>query len=219
MTGKPPDDAVDYASTAAVSGLAREVDALRRVVEPVALRVEELAGLVAAWGEATAGAAAPEPAAVPSWLDLPYDVGTAQALLDELTSWMARVYLRYPDAAQSLPDCWLWHPAVIEELLWLMHAWAAAYAGDTASVQLVGDWHDRYRPGVTRRINSAAGRCSLENHQDPDPLTDAPTVPVTNAVELIANWWADNSRAQPAPEPGPDHLAAATGRHRPGGRR
>jgi hypothetical protein len=130
------------------------------------------------------------------------------------------VYLRYPDAAQGLPDCWLWHPDVVEELLWLMHAWLAAYRDDKATVSLAGDWHDRYRPGVVRRITTTTGRCSLENHQprDGQPPPGAPVVPVAGAAEQIATWWA-TTRTDPPPEPDEWHLATANTRRRPGTRR
>jgi hypothetical protein len=211
-----------YASAGAVAGLAREIDALRRDLgELLTLpaRLDELAGLVTQLAEATPAA----PAGVvggPSWLDLPTDLDTALAVLAELIKWLEVVYLRYPDAAAGLPDCWLWHPDIVEELLCLMHAWLAAYRDDTAPVSLAGDWHDRYRPGVVRRITTTAGRCSLENHQprDSHPLPGGPVVPVAGAAEQIATWWATH-RSDPAPEPDQWHLAAANTRRRPGTRR
>ena len=85
------------------------------------------------------------------------------------------VYLRYPDGADHLPECWAWHPDVVEELLWLMHAWAAAYQGPQAWVALVGDWHDRQRPGVVRRIKTTAG--IVLDREPPDPhRLDPPSV-------------------------------------------
>jgi hypothetical protein len=143
----------------------------------------------------------------------------ARHILDELIGWLAAVYLRYADAATGLPECWLWHPDVVEELLWLMHAWLAAYQGPTASVTLVGDWHDRYRPGVVRRIRTSAGTCSLENHTTRD---DRPrhlggtAVPLDDAVERIAAWWGAHRDAA-APEPTADEFTAAVRLRRPGG--
>jgi hypothetical protein len=114
----------------------------------------------------------------------------------------------------------LWHPDVIEELLCLMQAWLAAYRDDKAAVTLAGDWHDRYRPGVVRRITTTAGRCSLENHQprEGQSLPGGPVVPVAGAAEQIATWWA-TARTNPAPEPDKWHLATANARRRPGARR
>jgi hypothetical protein len=186
----------------------------------VPARLDELAELVAQLAEATATAAAASAVGAPSWLDLPTEVDTAQAVLAELIRWLEVVYLRYPDAAQGLPDCWLWHPDVVEELLWLMHAWLAAYRDDKAPVSLAGDWHDRYRPGVVRRITTTTGRCSLENHQprDGQPLPGGPAVPGAEAAEQIATWWA-TTRTDPPPEPDEWHLATANSRRRPGTRR
>jgi len=56
------------------------------------------------------------------WLDFAGGTAEALALLAQLTAWLAEVYLRYTDAA--LPECWLWHPDVVEELQWLSGAWA-----------------------------------------------------------------------------------------------
>jgi hypothetical protein len=221
--GSPNGRAYVYADAEAVAGLAREIEALRQSIDKLRglpSRVDELAQLVAQLAEATAASTAAAAGGVASWLDLPTEVDAAYAVLGELLAWMQVVYLRYPDAAAGLPDCWLWHPDVVEELLWLMHAWLAAYRDDNAPVSLAGDWHDRYRPGVARRITSTAGRCSLENHQprDGQPLPGGPVVPVAGAAEQIATWWA-TTRTGPAPEPDEWHLATANARRRPGTRR
>ncbi len=211
-----------YASAAAVAGLAAEVETLRRTVDPLRPlpgRVDELARLLARVADELADhTARAGPVAVPSWLMLPTDPDLARTVLAELTGWLGAVYLRYPDAARDLPECWLWHPDVIEELLWLMHAWAAAYQGPTASVALVGDWHDRYRPGVVRRIKTVAGTCSLDNHPTRTTTTTGTAPLGEQATELIADWWA-TSRDQPPPEPTAAQHAAAAEHRRPGGRR
>jgi hypothetical protein len=215
-----------YADARSVAGLARDIEALRQSIDKLQIdklpglpaRLDELAGLVAQLADAVNATTA---GGVASWLDLPPEVDTAYPVLGELLSWMQVVYLRYPDAAAGLPDCWLWHPDVVEELLWLMQAWLAAYRDDKAAVSLAGDWHDRYRPGVVRRITTSAGRCSLENHQprEGQPLPGGgPVAPVAGAAEQIATWWA-SSRTDPPPEPDEWHLATANARRRPGTRR
>jgi len=135
---------------------------------------------------------------------LPAEEFTARRLLGELTAWLHAIFLRYPDGATSLSECWLYHPDVVEELLWLMHAWCAAYQGPAASVALAGEWHERSRPGAVRRVKASAGACSIERHQtrpgwDQRPTGAAP-VPRVESVEVIARWWAD-ARDEPAPEP------------------
>lgn len=213
-----------YASASSVAALAREIEAMRgELGELLAIpgRLDELAGLVAQLAEATVAVCPPGGAGVVSWLALPADVTAAHEVLVELFDWLQQVYLRYPDAAAGLPECWLWHPDVVEELLWLQQAWQAAYHDEHASVSLAGDWHDRYRPGVVRRITTAAGRCSLENHQ---PRSDRPSLsgpvgaPLAEALEPIATWWATN-RNSPGPIPTPEQLATAAHHERPRGRR
>lgn len=199
----------DIASAAAVAGLASEVEALRRAVDPIPSRVADLARLTADLGAQVRDlAVAPKAGAMPSWLVAPTDRDIVRLLLGELDAWLRVVLLRYSDAAQTVPECWPWHPDVVEELLWLMHAWLAAYQGEKASPALVGDWHDRYRPGVVRRVKGLAGTCSLEVHLDrPDRQPHAYVLRRPDAVEVIAQWWAA-ARAARAPEPGAEHLAA-----------
>ncbi|MCA1676425.1 MAG: hypothetical protein LC799_31055, partial [Actinobacteria bacterium] len=106
-----------------------------------------------------------------SWL-LAQDTGQARDDLADLLDWLDRVYLRYPDA--GLVSCWLWHPAVVEELWWLRHAHHDAYTDPHACASKAGDWHDRQRPGVAKRIRAWLRDCDLSRHQHPLP---APTVP------------------------------------------
>jgi hypothetical protein len=209
----------------AVAGLAREVEAMRRAMRqvPTSGDLARLAATVAELSETTSamqavGGRRAEPVPVPSWLTLPRDLHSARAVLSDLTGWLADVYLRYADATRDFPECWLWHPDIVEELVWLMYAWLAAYRDDDASIRAAGDWHDRLRPGVVRRIHSYAKACSLENHLPGRAhATGAPHIPVadadpgadgTEAVEVIAAWWTQR-RDQPGPAPTDDQMTAA----------
>ncbi|GAA4436071.1 hypothetical protein GCM10023148_42650 [Actinokineospora soli] len=87
----------------------------------------------------------------------------------------------------------------------LFDTWIAAYADEAASAVAAGDWHDRYRPGVVKRVKQAIGTCSLETHTSPTP---APRVPLVEAAEAIVTWWS-TARDQAAPVPTDAHLAAA----------
>lgn len=216
-------DTPDFAPMVAVAGLAREVEALRRAVDravSVTDRVEELAALIARVAEDVAAHADTDEGVLPlSWLDFAEDATDAEVLLGGLAEWIGAVYLRYADAAQTMPACWLWHPDVVEELLWLMRAWLAAYRKAGAPVSAVADWHDRLRPGVVRRIKATAGTCSLENHQPSgDRHTAAPSAPVAGAAGMIAAWWATSRNALP-PTPTDEHLAAAAAVRIRGGRK
>ena len=204
----------------AVAGLASEVEAMRRGMRTVATsgELDRVAATVAELSETVAVMQAVngklrESEAIPSWLTLPREFRDAVDVLSDLTAWMRDVYLRYADAARDLPECWLWHPDIVEELVWLQYAWLSSYRDDNASVRAAGDWHDRLRPGVVRRIHSYARTCSLENHLTGRPnATGAPHLPVADddhhATSAIAAWWTD-ARDQPAPEPTNGQMTAA----------
>jgi hypothetical protein len=212
-----------------VAGLAREVEAMRRAMQHVPTAgdlarvqrlVTELGDTVAAHATAAGTPARGEPEQVPSWLCAPADQGHVRDLLTDLTRWLDDIYLRYADAARTLPECWLWHPEVVEELLWLMYAWLAAYQADDASIRAAGDWHDRLRPGVARRVGDYTKGCSLENHL-PQRATPPARVPLASAADAITAWWSNpDARRGLAPEPMTEQLdeaLAASNRARPGG--
>ena len=175
---------------------AADVSALRTEVRGVTLTVAGLAEEVAELVEAGVGREKPPP----SWLwrvdaeGQPLTAEAAGILLHRIIVWADRVYVNFPDG--MLPECWLWHPSIVEELLWLSSAWKSAYLGDAASVQRIGDWHDRQRPGAVRRIAAVGGNCSLREHFDP-PQSAA--VPVADAAVAIAAWWTDPLASPPVP--------------------
>lgn len=205
------DTAEQATGEAALAGIAREVEGLRQAVEAVPSlfkRVEDLARVVQDLAAAVSARPGGSNAAV-SWLVMPADLAVSREVLEELCGWLREVFLRYPDGAGALAECWLWHPDVVEELLWLMRAWIAAYEDEDASAFRAGDWHDRYRPGVVKRLKNATGNCSLENHQDGGSHHRAgPVVPMADAVGQVADWWA-SARREAAPEPTPAQLSAA----------
>ncbi|MGW1341339.1 hypothetical protein ACWCOV_09820 [Kribbella sp. NPDC002412] len=216
------------AALAAVAGLARSVETLSRDVAAMKTGLQHTASkaavsrlndTVASLGNTVASfeelltrlaaksnggrsraAAESEVEPVRSWLRLPeHDAAAIEAVLSELLPWMESTYLRYATARETLPPCWLWHPEIVEELLWLMDAWTAAYDSDEASNKLVGDWHDRQRPGVTRRIGEYAPACDVLAHRDPAGQP-AITVPLAADADPFVTWWSTNRDTHgPAP--------------------
>lgn len=205
-----------------VAGLAREVDALRRAVRKTTAlhtKVDQLAETVAqAVDDLAATGRRADPVRPVSWIASSTDPQATATALAELADWVGRVYLRYPVAARELPDCWLWHPDVVEELAWLQQAWQGAYCPETGTVGAAGDWHDRYRPGVAARIRSAARGCSLETHTQPDRPTGAVVVPSVGSAEALARWWSSTRDCQQPPAPTQADLDAAMRRLREGRR-
>jgi len=178
------------------------VTALARQVERLARRQAELDALVRRLGEDVAlllpddPAADDENAGPGSWLAAA-DPARSRAALADLVEWLDAVYQRYPDA--SLPSCWAWHPTAVEELWWLRHAHHAAYAGPRACWRDVADWHDRQRPGVTRRLRDALGDCDLVRHADPaDRGQPPPAAPLARHLGQIAEHWT-TTRSTPTP--------------------
>ncbi|TWD81652.1 hypothetical protein FB561_2772 [Kribbella amoyensis] len=217
------------AAQRAVSALARTVEALGRDVQAMraglrntasAQEMTRLAKIVTELGEVLTQAPAKRTAtggdedtpAVRSWLVLAEDQAAVQAVLSELLPWLQTVYLRYKDGRESLPVCWLWHPEIVEELLWLMDAWTTAFHGEEASVKLAGDWHDRQRPGVAKRVTGYGDGCSVLAHRDPAGLP-AVSVPLMNEADPFVAWWATD-RDHNGPAPTPEQVAA--GRRGPG---
>ena len=205
----PPTDAEDPVGIAlarAVERAVRRVEALDTVVAQLAADVTVLARALDTRTRPTAGAhGAGDGPGVRSWL-LADDPEQAVADLADLAVWMDAVYLRYRDA--TVPSCWLWHPEVVEELWWLRQAHADAYHPETGSWLRVGDWHDRQRPGVVRRITRAVGSCELALHlteSSPRRLTGASTqvtppgpAPLTTAVaQVAAAWVVEGSTPEP----------------------
>jgi hypothetical protein len=186
----------------ALTALGRTVERAVRRLGAVEATVTELAAGVAELVEQQDQD--DEESRVRSWLAAD-DPGQAREDLEELTGWLGAVYLRYPGAV--LPTCWLWHPAVVEELWWLRQAHRDAYEGPFASWARVGDWHERARPGVVRRVAEAAGDCELSVHAaDPGRV---PVVPLADAAAMIAGWWAATDRPDTPPAPTGEQLMQA----------
>jgi hypothetical protein len=204
------------ATQGSLNGLANEVDALRLQLRPLGAlqaRVDELAATLAQVVDnlATSGRR-PDPVRPVSWIAHSRDLPETTRRLEELAGWVGQVYLRYPVAARELPDCWLWHPDIVEELAWLHQAWEAAYDPNTGTVAAAADWHDRYRPGAVSRIRASNRVCSLENHQQPESGVTT-TAPSVGSLPQIAHWWTC-VRDQKPPVPTQADLDAAAVRLR-----
>lgn len=98
---------------------------------------------------------------------------------------------------RRVPPCWYRHRDVVFELSWLAQEWTRLYRDQQGTPARAGDWHDRYLPGVLRRIRSTstAAGC-IARHVDPDatPVPDG----VDHDAELSAAVQADVSARPPA---------------------
>lgn len=185
-----------------IVALGRAVQRALNRIDTVDKNVLQLAADVAALGGRLAPTDEPTEAqpAVRSWL-LMTDAERAAADLADLAEWMGRVYVRYTRA--QLSSCWLWHPEVIEELWWLRCAHADAYHPEDGSWLRVGDWHDRQRTGVERRVNVLLAGCSLSRHVDrngrPAEVTEPTPPPLAGHHADVAAHWVATRTAGPTP--------------------
>lgn len=181
-----------------VAALARDVERAVRVGEETVGRVNdiyegmgafshrvgELETMLTSLAQSVAELV-PSGGRVQSWI-LADNPDAARVLLGELVGWLDQVYLRYPDT--RLPSCWMWHPAVVEELLMLWHLHKDAYAG--RNWVKVGDWHDRWLPGVRGRIDKAFGHCELGLHASGEREDRQPAVtPLGQHADAVADTW------------------------------
>lgn len=177
-----------------LTALAREVERANRRVGELEDLIQTLAGDLTRLAEGgTAGNGPDTGGAVRAWL-LTDEPELAREDLLDLVEWLDRVYLKYPDV--GLSTCWLWHPDVVEELLWLRGAHADAYTGKSASWTKAGDWHDRLRPGAVKRIKQVLDSCELGLHVKTDRRVaqPQPTAPMTEYLTEIANAHTTTGR-------------------------
>ena len=87
-----------------------------------------------------------------------------EAKFSELYDWVETVFRQqYPDyRADQLKLCWPNHPEARWELSWLYQSWTLTYLTTRPTPKDAGDWHDRWSPGVIRRLNHAMAHCGNE---------------------------------------------------------
>lgn len=213
--GAGPDPAV-AALGRAVQRALRRIDAVDKNVLQLATDVAALAARLTAddKDEPAADAASDGVLAARSWLLADSPHFDARADLAQLMWWVERVYLRYSRA--RLSPCWLWHPEAIEELWWLRGAHADAYHPEDGSWLRVGDWHDRLRPGVERRLHGLLNMCSLSRHISrhgrPPEVGEPGPVPLAEHAEAISAAWTAHPRTA-GPTPTDEQLTDADRYH------
>lgn len=157
-----------------VAALAIHVNALRREIEDLATKV---GGLVAKQREHTAvlhdltdlrhqveqilASLTHEDDAPTTWLWLTMSDQEREEKFAELRDWVETVLrAQYPDyLADHIRPCWPNHPEARWELAWLYHLWSSAYLGERPAPRDSADWHDRWLPGVLRRMSQTMSGC------------------------------------------------------------
>jgi hypothetical protein len=170
-----------------------EVEALRGEVATLSGVVAELGGMVQDLaGDIIRFVAQGDPSAVRSWISVD-DPELGRLMLADLAEWLDAVWVRFPGPV--LPECWAYHPAVVEELWVVMNLYRSCFRKG-GTWQGFADWLARYRPGAAERIDKAAGSCELSEHVPGSELDPEkwPSVPSVDLSE-VADYWTGHRRA------------------------
>jgi len=96
-----------------------------------------------------------------TWFWLTMSDQERQEKLAELADWVETVFrVHYPAyLAGQVRPCWANHSEARWELAWLYQLWTQAYLGERTALKDAADWHDRWAPGVIRRIGAVMRVC------------------------------------------------------------
>ena len=176
----------------AVAALAVRVDGLRRRVETLATSIDDLTSTQQEHATVLDGIAElrrqveqiltilgnddePLPG---EWFWLTLTGQQRDERLSELSDWVETVLrTQYPGyLAGQIRPCWPNHPEAMWELTWLYQLWTRAYLTGRPAAKDAADWHDRWSPGVIRRLAQVMRQCQETCQRQPghrapaDPL-------------------------------------------------
>jgi hypothetical protein len=103
------------------------------------------------------------------WFWLTMDAQAREDNLGELSDWVENVLrVQYPGyLAEQIRLCWPSHPEALWELTWLYQLWCRAYLTKRPAPKDAADWHDRWAPGVLRRLAQVMAGCDLACQSQP----------------------------------------------------
>jgi hypothetical protein len=166
------------------AALAVRVNALRSDVESLVVKVDGLADTQREHGtvlddiaelrrqvERILAILSDEDAASPNgWFWLTMNDQQHDEKFGELFDWVEAVlrpqYPHYLDT--QIRPCWPNHPEARWELAWLYQLWSVAYLAKRPAPKDAADWHDRWFPGVIRRLSGIMRPCEGTCLRQPD---------------------------------------------------
>jgi hypothetical protein len=158
-----------------VAALAVHVDGLRRDFQSLTAKIDALASTQQEHGTALDDVAElqrqveqilallseDEDASSSKWFWLTMNDQEREERFGELYDWVETVLrVQYPDYLnEQVKPCWPNHPEARWELAWLYQLWSLAYLAKRPAPKDAADWHDRWAPGVIRRLSDVMRRC------------------------------------------------------------
>lgn len=145
-----------------IESLSAKVDVLTRTQHAQASQSEEIRELHNQVERVLAALSDEDEDRQATWFWLTMSEQEREARFSELHDWAETVLrVQYPDyLAEHVRPCWPNHPEARWELAWLYHLWSRAYLASHPDPRDAADWHDRWMPGVIRRIGQAMRRCA-----------------------------------------------------------
>jgi hypothetical protein len=154
-----------------VEALAARVDVLTRTQGEHAVVLEGITELRSQVEKILALVTDDDKASSVGWFWLTMDEHAREEKFGELFDWLETVLRpQYPGyLAGQIRPCWPNHPEAEWELAWLYQLWSFAYLSKRAAPKDAADWHDRWAPGVIRRLGAVMDRCQgdCQRHRGP----------------------------------------------------
>jgi hypothetical protein len=169
--------------SSAVAALAVRVDGLRRRIETLATKVDDLTSTQQEHATVLDGIAElrhqveqilaildnDDGAAPAEWFWLTMTDQKRDERFSELSDWVETVLrTQYPGyLTDQIRPCWPNHPEARWELTWLYQLWTHAYLTKRPAPKAAADWHDRWSPGVIRRLSQTMRPCEETCQRQP----------------------------------------------------
>ena len=159
-----------------VNGLRRDIESLASKVEALtstqrehAAALDDIAELRRQVEQILAILGEEDDASPAEWFWLRMSHQLREDKLSELLDWVETVLReQYPDyLADQIRPCWPNHAEARWELSWLYQQWSLAYLARRPAPRDAAEWHDRWSPGVLRRLSQVMSRCEATCRRQP----------------------------------------------------
>jgi hypothetical protein len=163
-----------------IAGLRRDVEALTAKIDSIgsvqqehAATLDDVAGVRRQVEQILTLVSDDEESSPGGWFWLTMTDQESEERSGELFDWVETVLRpQYPGYLDDqIRPCWPNHPEARWELAWLYQLWSLAYLAKRPALKDAADWHDRWTPGVIRRLSNVMRLCDQTCHGRPEVKT------------------------------------------------